>query len=184
MRPLRFSAMLPLIVAAHSLAALGAEPKSDTPAADVVPEPGSAAEVVPLPPSWRSQQHFQASSPQPEKEKARETPAPQSEPGFTTVITGKVEKNLILGPEQSPVLFKGSVIIPAGVSVEVKAGAFIHFRADSNAEKPADGSPDPSQSAVVWVWGSLNIEGLTGNVVELVNDDKTDALLLMYGAMQ
>ena len=75
---------------------------------------------------------------------AKATPAPvlppialttflPKEPGFTLVLSGALDANLELGPGQSPVLVRGSLAVPEGVTLRIKAGTCIYVR----------GNPDP-----------------------------------------
>ena len=109
-----------------------------------------------------------------------------AEPGYALVVSGTLQEDLELGPEQSPVLFRGAVIIPENIKLTLRGGAVVHLKADSAAKKAGEGSPsgspDPTQCAVVWVFGTLATQGVTGNPVELLNQEKCDASLLFYGA--
>ena len=185
--------------------------KSDTTEKKPVPDAGPLADVVVLPPSKRSIQQAKLSTAAAKKNtaasatitpiatapvaKAKPEPAPPPpvksavlsvhEPGYTTVLSGTLEKDLELGPLQSPVLIKGTLVVPAGITLKTKAGTVIHLKADPLAEKPAQpGTPDPTQSAVIWIWGSFLSEGITGNPIEIINQEKSDAALMMYGDRQ
>ena len=172
------------------LAAVDEAPKDD----------GPLAEIVPLPPSKRSQTQLKtpsliAATTSETKTEAKTiqslaSPGPASrsvlrEPGYNLVLSGTLEHDLQLGPSQSPVLIRGSFVVPAGITLQAKAGTVIHLRADPHGEKPAQaGTPDSTQSAMFLVWGSLQFEGVTGNPVEFSNLEKEDASLLLYGAAQ
>jgi len=135
------------------------------------------------------------------------------EPGYTLVLSGVLDANLELGPEQSPVLVRGSLAVPEGLTLKIKAGTCIHLRANA-AETPAKSDttplpptpsrsgegaggrpaaapsnattapPAPSPRAAICVWGTLLTEGITGNPVEMINQEKTPAALLLYSPAQ
>src|SRR6185295_18226220 len=81
---------------------------------------------------------------------------------------------------------RGILIVPAKVTLKINAGATVHLRSDTNAAKPAlAGAPDPAKSAVIWVYGTLIVEGVTGKPVEFTGIDKDiNANLLLYGSEQ
>jgi hypothetical protein len=104
------------------------------------------------------------------------------EPGYGLVLQGTLSESAALGPENSPVLVRGFLVVPEGMTLTLKAGTILHLAADPGAAKPKNASdPDPTQSAVVWVWGNLIAEGRTGNPVDLSNLERTPASLLFYG---
>jgi len=109
------------------------------------------------------------------------------EPGYTLVLSGVLDANLELGPEQSPVLVRGSLAVPEGLTLRIKAGACIHLRACGDtipiSKQPEIGScPRPSPSAALCVWGTLLAEGVTGNPIEIINQEKVPAALLLYSS--
>jgi len=105
------------------------------------------------------------------------------EAGYGVVLSGVLDKNTEIGPEQSPAMIRGLLVIPEKMTLTLKPGAVVHLVADPMAKKPANpGEPDPTQSAAVWVWGSLNAAGHTGDPVELSSYDATPAPLLFYGS--
>ena len=191
-----------VLLAALSRGVCGAE---ETSAADLVAPPESAgsenevlAEIVPLPPSQRSLE--QEKQPQ----KPARTPAPRekskpiqsssdephawqrpAEPGYATVLSGTLSEDLELTPHMSPVLIRGALIVPESVKLTIHGGTVVDLRADPGAAKPAPntpGTPDPAKSAVLWIWGTLETAGGTGAPAELLNQDQTEASLLLYGA--
>ena len=105
-----------------------------------------------------------------------------AEPGYPTVLSGTLTEDLELTPLMSPVLIAGTFIVPEKIKLTIQGGTLIRLRADPQAPKPTPGTPDPSQAAVIWVWGTLNTSGVTGNPAEFVNLEKSDASLLLYGA--
>jgi len=162
----------------------------------VAPVDDIRAEIVSLPPLPAVKQNI-APKPEPLKTDALTRPSTvqnvtaslpsalqPSEPGYATVLSGTLYDGLFeLGPQQSPILIRGNLIVAEDATVLIKPGAVIHLKADPKAEKPARADvPDPAQSAVIWVWGRLHVEGVTGNPVEVSNLEKIPASLLMYGA--
>jgi hypothetical protein len=119
----------------------------------------------------------------PKTERAPKAEAVSSEPGYPTVLSGTLGADLELGPEQSPVLVRGNVVIPAGIKLKFKAGASVTLAGDPKGEKPSQpGAPDPQVCGVIWVWGALLVEGVTGNPVELATQGKEESSLLLYGS--
>jgi len=148
------------------------------------------AEVVPLPPK-------KAQPPQVKPVSAGRFPSALAvflpkEPGYTLVLSGILDANLELGPEQSPVLIRGSLIVPEGATLRIKAGTCIHLRAplaDTSAkdakDQPPAAPPRPdAPNSGVWVWGVVLAEGVTGNPVEVVNQEKQPAVLMLQGQAQ
>ena len=119
-----------------------------------------------------------ADSPKSEKPASFRKPA---EPGYVTVLSGTLTEDLELSPAMSPVLIRGTFIVPEKIKLSIAAGTVIHLRGDPDAPKVPAGTPDPALSAVVWIWGTLNGSGVTGNPAELLNQEKADASLLLYG---
>jgi len=105
------------------------------------------------------------------------------EAGYGVVLSGVLDKNTEIGPEQSPAMIRGLLVIPEKMTLTLKPGAVVHLVADPMAKKPVNpGEPDPTLSAAVWVWGSLIAVGHTGDPVELSSYDATPAPLLFYGS--
>jgi len=105
------------------------------------------------------------------------------EAGYGIVLSGVLEKSTEIGPEQSPAMIRGTLVIPERMTLTLKPGAVVHMVADPMAKKPANpGEPDPTQSAAIWVWGSLVASGHTGDPVELSSYDAIPAPLLFYGS--
>ncbi|HYG77825.1 MAG TPA: right-handed parallel beta-helix repeat-containing protein [Planctomycetota bacterium] len=156
------------------------------------------AEIVPLPPVPSSKGNTSTKAAQPKTETSvkatpvqRATVSPPSalqppEAGYATVLSGTLYDGLFeLGPQQSPILIRGNLIVAEDATIIIKPGAVVHLKADPKAAKPARPDvPDPSQSAVIWMWGRLVVEGATGNPVEVANLEKTPASLLLYGSAQ
>ncbi len=103
-----------------------------------------------------------------------------AEPGYPTVLSGTLTEDLELTPQMSPVLISGTFIVPEKIKLTIQGGTLIRLRGDPQGVK-APGAPDPTQSAVVWIWGTLTTSGATGNPVEFVNLEKADGSLLLYG---
>ena len=168
------------------------------------------AEIVALPPSQRSldqnkntsKRTPEPSNSQTEKPKAMLSPAPLSqvitpaptplspllsyrkapEPGYATVLSGTLTENLELTPQMSPVLIRGLFIVPEKVKLTIAAGTVLHLCADPDAGKSPADAPNGTRSAVLWVWGTLDVNGVTGHPVEFDNQEKPEASLLLYGA--
>jgi hypothetical protein len=105
-----------------------------------------------------------------------------TEPGYASVLSGTLTADTELNPETLPHLIRGALLIPPKVTLKINAGALVHLRAANGPPKPvAAGSPDPSTSAVIWVYGALVFTGETGKPVELTNQEKDGANLLFYG---
>ncbi|HEY3325322.1 MAG TPA: hypothetical protein VGP72_33020 [Planctomycetota bacterium] len=161
------------------------------PAVQSVPDEEARAEIVPLPPLKKGRDGtFIATSPKTAftLPVARGPSALQAkEPGYNTVLSGVLDFDMELGAAQSPVLVRGTLVIAEGVTVTLKPGAIVHLKADPNAEKPAQadsaaaGLPDPTQNGAIWVWGSMQGQGVTGNPAEILGQDKAPAALLLYG---
>jgi len=112
------------------------------------------------------------------------TPVP-TEPGYATVLTGTLLNNTELNAGELPHLIRGVLIVPAKTTLKINAGAIVHLRSDGTSAKPLQaGTPDPSKSAAVWVYGTLVIVGENGRPVEFVGQDKDNANVLLYGAEQ
>lgn len=108
---------------------------------------------------------------------------PITEPGYASVLTGTLQANTELNADTLPHLIRGVLIVPAKITLKINAGATIHLRADANATKPLQaGTPDPTKSAAVWVYGTLIVAGENGRPVEFAGQDKDNANLLLYGA--
>ncbi len=108
-----------------------------------------------------------------------------TEPGYASVLTGPLQFDTTLRAEALPHLIRGTLVVPAKLTLKIEAGAVIHLRADTSATKPLQtGSPDPTKSAVVWVYGTLLVAGENGRPVEFAGQDKDNANLLLYGAEQ
>jgi hypothetical protein len=167
------------------------------------------AEIIALPPSPRSveQAKAAASAVKPaekktkplssesavsEKSRAATADSPKSEkpadfrrpaePGYVTVLSGTLTEDLELSPQMSPVLIRGTFVVPEKIKLTVQSGTVVHLRGDPDASPAPAGTPDPTQSAVMWIWGTLNANGATGDPAELLNQEKADASLLLYGA--
>ena len=111
---------------------------------------------------------------------------PVTEPGYASVLSGTLQASTELNAESLPHLIRGVLVIPAKMTLKINAGAIVHLRSDTNAAKPLlAGSPDPSKSAAVWVYGSLVIAGDNAHPVELAGQDKdNNANVLLYSAEQ
>ena len=109
-----------------------------------------------------------------------------SEPGFASVLTGTLKSDLELSADGLPHLIRGQLVIPANVTLKFAPGAVVHLRSDSTLSKCSNAElPDPSQSAVVWIYGRLIVAGESGKPVEFLGLDKDcDASLLLYGSQQ
>ncbi|MFH0937683.1 MAG: right-handed parallel beta-helix repeat-containing protein [Planctomycetota bacterium] len=105
------------------------------------------------------------------------------ESGFATVLSGRLDRDRELGPADSPILIRGNFVIPVGVTFKLKAGAVVALQGDAKAEKSIQPeTPDPTQSAVIWVWGAFVVEGVTGNPVEITGQKENT--LLLYSSTQ
>jgi hypothetical protein len=154
---------------------------SDVPV--VLPGPKTAdglppAEVVdvpplPLPPAPR---------------KAAEPPAGPSSysgpgvPGYKLVLSGELTDDLVIGPEHSPALVRGVLIVPAERTLTLKAGATLHLKADPQAQPPDKrGVPDPTKAGALWVCGRVLADGLGGKPVEIAAPVPDEGGLYWYG---
>jgi hypothetical protein len=101
-------------------------------------------------------------------------------PGYGAVLAGTLTSTMELGPEDSPILIRGNLIIAPTGALKLKAGAVVQFQSAPQTDKPAPGQ-ETAEKAALWVWGSLTTEGFTGNPVEFAAQGKDDGLLLLYG---
>jgi hypothetical protein len=193
-RTIRIQFALPLLLASQiAQIAWGGDEKTET--SQKLPE--APAEIVNLPPSPRSLDELLKRSLRPALEKpaakplaSAPAPAPKVpscfkplEPGYATVISGTLQQDLELGPEQSPILLRGTLVVPENFKLTLRGGTVVHVKSDPQAEHPTQsGSPDPTQCGVIWIFGTLTAQGVTGNPVEILNQEKTDASVLFYGA--
>lgn len=112
---------------------------------DDTPHPGPAATLVPLPVE-------------------DEPPSTYDGPaidGYKTVLSGKLRRDCLLGPEDGPVLVRGVLVVPPECTLGLKPGAVLHLAPD-RAAKPEPGGHDPTKSGALWVLGRLLADGLTG----------------------
>jgi len=152
--------------------------------------PQTSTETLPLEPLLRAEiVALPSVSAPPAPRRSAPAPGPAASinrnKSYCTVLSGVLEKNLELGPENSPVLISGSYVILEGATLRLRAGTMLHLAADPSLLPPAQSStPDPSKNAVLTVWGSLICEGVTGNPVEFLNQETADAMFLLYGSRQ
>lgn len=145
------------------------------------------AEIVPLPPLKKSEpakKTTNAAAPGSASKSVEPIPAAlrKADGGYKYLLSGVLDTDLTLGAEHSPLAIVGALVVPANLTLTIKPGVVIHLLADPRAEKPAEaGAPDPTQSATLWIWGTLLAEGITGNPIEVLNQEKYAAALLLYG---
>ncbi|HYF48306.1 MAG TPA: hypothetical protein VEJ63_02810 [Planctomycetota bacterium] len=107
--------------------------------------------------------------------------APAADAGFRVVLKGPLTRNTELKQSDSPVLIKGNVVIPAGCTLKIGPGTVVTLQGDETAPAPQNGAPDARVGGVLWVWGTLSIEGVTGNPVEVSAKSGNDGSLLFFG---
>ncbi len=107
-----------------------------------------------------------------------------TEPGFASVLTGTLSGDREIGSAALPHLIRGVLVVPSKTTLKIGVGATIHLRGDPSAKKPSEaGIPDPTRSAVIWVYGTLIVMGESGLPVEFVGLDKDcNASILLYGS--
>src|SRR5205814_8850355 len=82
-----------------------------------------------------------------------------------------------------PHLIRGTLTVPARITLKINAGTIVHLRADPGASKPLQaGTPDPTKSGAVWVYGTLLVCGEGARPAEIAGLDKDNAQFLFYGA--
>lgn len=126
------------------------------------------AEVVDLPiriPKTAVPRHDSAASaPSPvPKNTAPAAPPPSNVPGFKTILYGELAEDIVAGPEHSPVLVRGILIVPAGRTLTLKPGVVLEIRpnpAVEAADKP--GQPDATKAGQLWIVGQLFAEAQAG----------------------
>jgi len=103
-------------------------------------------------------------------------------PGYKLVLSGELTKDLVIGPEHSPALVRGVLIIPAERTLTLKAGATLHLKADPQAQPPEKrGVPDPTKAGTLWVCGRVLADGLGGKPVEIAAPAPDEGGLYWYG---
>jgi hypothetical protein len=118
---------------------------------------------------------------------------PADEVGFKTVLTGELAKDMVIGPDESPVLVKGMLTIPEGRTLFVKPGANIKLQPDADLaqlspeatearNKRLAGRVDLSKSGVIWVNGRLLADGLSGSKVEISAPTTDGGGIYFYGS--
>ena len=102
-----------------------------------------------------------ALQPQPKQQAQRPSGKLQEPPpGFKLVLSGELTEDLVLGPEKSPALVRGVLLVPAGRVLALKPGAVLMLQADETAQSvPPTTLPSPSPEGHLWVVGTLHAEG-------------------------
>lgn len=135
------------------------------------------AEVVDLPvriPKTAAPHHDSAASaPAPvPKHAAPAVPPPSNVPGFKTILYGELAEDIVAGPEHSPVLVRGILIVPAGRTLTLKPGVVLEIRPDPAAEaagKP--GQPDATKAGQLWIVGQLLAEAQPGKTSRITGPE-------------
>lgn len=136
-------------------------------AEDENPQPAPAATLVPLP----------------VEEVAPSTYDGPAIEGYKSVLSGKLLRDVVLGPDDGPVLVRGVLVVPPECTLGLKPGAVLHLAPD-RAAKPEPGGHDPSKSGALWVLGRLLADGLTGERergARILAKDADSAALYFYG---
>lgn len=136
-------------------------------AEDEDPQPAPAATMVPLPVEEVPPSTYDG-------------PAVE---GYKTILSGKLQRDVVLGPEDGPVLVRGLLVVPPECTLGLKPGAVLHLAPD-RAAKPEPGGHDPSKSGALWVLGRLLADGLTGERergARILAKDAESAALYFYG---
>jgi hypothetical protein len=103
-------------------------------------------------------------------------------PGYKLVLAGELTKDLAIGPEQSPALVRGVLIVPAERTLTLKSGAVLHLRPDPQATPPDKrGVPDPTKTGTLWVVGRVLCDALGGKATEISAPAPDEGGLFWYG---
>ncbi|MBE7467181.1 MAG: hypothetical protein HS116_27220 [Planctomycetes bacterium] len=140
-----------------------------------LPGGAAAAEVIELPEDWED----------PRFGVYADNPSTYSGPkidGYRMVLGGTLTRDTTLTADQSPVLVRGSLVVPAGRTLLLKEGAKLYLQPDLLAPRPLQaGAPDPTQQGMLWIYGRLLTDGLSKDRVALQGSGARNAALFLYG---
>ncbi len=106
---------------------------------------------------------------------------------YKLILTGQLDRDLVIEASQSPVLIQGILVIPKNRTLFLKPGVEIHIRPgrpSSSQEKTTSKHKSSDQVGQLWCLGKILADGLTGKdiLIQGAPDERTE--IFFYGQEQ